>query len=261
MSQRFEEQIIVVTGGAQGIGFAAAKRFLADGAEAVVLLDSNEAALRDAVDRLGERARSLRVDISDEGEVRRAFAQVWEWYGRLNVVFANAGISGQNTRVADLTVEGLQQTLGVNLVGAFLALREGLRFMPRSEGPRSIVTMSSSMAGWDVLDGGADYAASKFGVLGLTRVAALEAAPMGVRVNAVCPGVISTKLGVPDLEAEGTSPTLQKFDSRIPLGKAGTPEEVASTVCFLASEDASHITGAGFLIDGGQTLRSWANSP
>jgi NAD(P)-dependent dehydrogenase (short-subunit alcohol dehydrogenase family) len=138
-------------------------------------------------------------------------------------------------------------------------LRSSLRAMIEGGRPGAIVNMSSSMAGWDVLAGGASYAASKHGVLGLTRSAALDAAPYGIRVNAVCPGVIETALGIPDLE-DGTSGR-DRFAARIPLRRVGEPADVAAVVAFLASDDSRHVTGAGWLIDGGQTLQSWANAP
>jgi NAD(P)-dependent dehydrogenase (short-subunit alcohol dehydrogenase family) len=115
------------------------------------------------------------------------------------------------------------------------------------------------LAGSDVLAGGSAYAASKQGVLGLTRTSALDAAPYGIRVNAVCPGVVETPLGIPDLPdgADGRD----RFASRIPLRRVGAPADVAAAVAFLASSDARHITGSGLLIDGGQTLQSWSNAP
>jgi NAD(P)-dependent dehydrogenase (short-subunit alcohol dehydrogenase family) len=120
--------------------------------------------------------------------------------------------------------------------------------------------MASSMAGWDVLAGAAPYMASKHAVVGLTRSAALDAARHGIRVNTVCPGVIQTGLGVPDLQAGG-SRGLQRFSERIPLRRVGQTDDVAAVVAFLASPDSCHVTGASWLIDGGQTLQSWSNAP
>ena len=117
------------------------------------------------------------------------------------------------------------------------------------------------MAGWDVLSGGAGYASTKHGVVGLTRVAALDAAPYGIRVNAICPGVIETTLGVPAADRAGYLSGIQRFADRIPLRRIGQPEDVAAAVAFLAADEARHITGVDGLIDGGQTLQSWANAP
>jgi NAD(P)-dependent dehydrogenase (short-subunit alcohol dehydrogenase family) len=112
-----------------------------------------------------------------------------------------------------------------------------------------------------VLAGGAGYASSKHGVVGLTRIAALDAAPYGIRVNAICPGVIETRLGVPAEDTATYEAGVQRFANRIPLRRIGQPEDVAAAVAFLASDDARHVTGIDWLIDGGQTLQSWANAP
>ena len=121
--------------------------------------------------------------------------------------------------------------------------------------------MGSSMAGWDVLAGGAGYVATKHGVVGLTRVAALDVAPYGIRVNAICPGVIeTTRLAFRRL-ARHFGSSVQHFADRIPLRRIGQPDDVAAAVAFLASDEASHVTGVDWLIDGGQTLQSWANAP
>ena len=125
----------------------------------------------------------------------------------------------------------------------------------------AVVNMSSSMAGFDVLSGAAGYAATKHAILGLTRVAALDAAPYGIRVNAICPGVIETSLGVPASDPDGRRTSVDRFAARIPLRRIGQPEDVAAVVAFLASADAAHITGVGWLIDGGQTMQSWSNAP
>ncbi|RUV08527.1 SDR family oxidoreductase, partial [Mesorhizobium sp. M7A.T.Ca.TU.009.01.3.1] len=119
----------------------------------------------------------------------------------------------------------------------------------------------SSIAGWDLLSGGAGYVASKHGVVGLTRVAALDAAPYGIRVNAICPGVIETTLGVPVSGDGEFKSSVQHFADRIPLRRIGQPDDVAAAVAFLASDEARHVTGVDWLIDGGQTLQSWANAP
>jgi NAD(P)-dependent dehydrogenase (short-subunit alcohol dehydrogenase family) len=121
--------------------------------------------------------------------------------------------------------------------------------------------MSSSMAGWDVLAGAAGYAASKHAVLGLTRIAALDVARYAIRVNAVCPGVVETALGVPAGDGEAYQRGVQRFADRIPLRRIGQPEDVAAVVAFLASDEAAHVTGVGWLIDGGQTMQSWSNAP
>jgi NAD(P)-dependent dehydrogenase (short-subunit alcohol dehydrogenase family) len=249
--KRFAGKTVLVTGGGGAIGAAAARRFDAEGASVVV------------VDRDGDAAESVAVqldgmavvaDVGDPDQVQAAVDAALERYGRLDAVFNNAGVSGAPAPVQELAIEEWDEVLRINLRGIFLVLRASLRAMIAGGRPGAIVNMGSSMAGWDVLAGGAAYAASKHAVVGLTRTAALDAAAYGIRVNAVCPGVIDTTLGIPGDERD-------RFANRIPLRRVGEPDDVAAVVAFLASDDARHVTGAGWLIDGGQTLQSWANAP
>jgi len=258
---RFRDQVSLVTGAAGGIGAAAAARFAAEGAR-VVLVDVDEHAAHataTAVARSGCEAIALAADVGEPAQVSSAFERAVDHFGRIDIVFNNAGIAGPAAPVDGLDVAAFDRVLRVNLRGAFLVLQAALRAMIAAGGGGAIVNMSSSMAGWDVLAGGGAYAASKYGVLGLTRVSALEAAPYGIRVNAVCPGVVETALGIPDLE--DSSAERDRFAARIPLRRVAAPEDVAGLVAFLASSDARHITGAAYLIDGGQTLQSWSNAP
>jgi len=259
--RRFAEKVALVTGGGGAIGAAAAERLSGEGARVVVVdLDAERAeATTAALSGAGGDAVAVVADVGDSAEAASAIELAVSRFGRLDVVFNNAGISGASGPVYDLEVAEFDEVLRVNLRGVFLVLRASLRAMIAGGGGGAIVNMSSSMAGWDVLAGGSAYAASKHGVLGLTRTAALEAAPYGIRVNAVCPGVVATPLGIPDL-ADGTSGR-DRFAARIPLRRVGEPADVAAVVAFLASDDARHITGASLLIDGGQTLQSWANAP
>ncbi|WP_145713114.1 SDR family NAD(P)-dependent oxidoreductase [Mesorhizobium tianshanense] len=181
-----------------------------------------------------------------------------ETFGRLDAVFNNAGISGAVAPVHELPVEDWDTIIRINLRGMFLVLQASLRVMIQAGNGGSIVNIGSSMAGWDVLASGAGYVASKHGVVGLTRVAAIDAAPYGIRVNAICPGVIETTLGVPAAGGGDFESGVQHFADRIPLRRIGQPDDVAA---FLASDEARHVTGADWLIDGGQTLQSWANAP
>jgi NAD(P)-dependent dehydrogenase (short-subunit alcohol dehydrogenase family) len=258
---RFAERVVLVTGGGGAIGGAAAQRFASEGARVVVVdrdaagAEATVAAIRSA----GGDAIPSVADVGEPSEVDAAVGLALSRFGRLDAVFNNAGISGTPAPLHELEVAEFDEVLRVNLRGVFLVLRASLRAIIASGRPGAIVNMSSSMAGWDVLAGGSAYAASKHGVLGLTRTAALDAAPYGIRVNAVCPGVIETTLGIPGL-ADGTSGR-DRFANRIPLRRVGEPSDVAAVVAFLASDDSRHVTGAGWLIDGGQTLQSWANAP
>jgi NAD(P)-dependent dehydrogenase (short-subunit alcohol dehydrogenase family) len=259
--RRFVDSVALVTGGGGAIGAAAAQRFADEGARLVVVdLDAGRAeATAAAVCGAGGDAVAAVADVGDPAEAASAIELAMSRFGGLDVVFNNAGIAGVPAPIHDLDVAEFDEVLRVNLRGGFLVLRASLRAMIAAGRGGAIVNMASSMAGWDVLAGGSAYAASKHGILGLTRTAALDAAPYGIRVNAVCPGVIDTPLGIP--EPDDGSSNRDRFAARIPLRRVGDPADVAAVVAFLASSDARHVTGAGWLIDGGQTLQSWANAP
>jgi NAD(P)-dependent dehydrogenase (short-subunit alcohol dehydrogenase family) len=258
--RRFVDQVALVTGGGGAIGTAAAARLSDEGARvAVVDIDSARAeATAAALGAVGREAIAVVGDVGDPVEVASVFGSVLAHFGRLDVVFNNAGIAGPRAPIHELEVDAFDEVLRVNLRGVFLVLRASVGAMVAGGRGGAIVNMASSMAGWDVLEGGSAYAASKYGVLGLTRSAALDAAPYGIRVNAVCPGVIETALGIPDPDP---AEARERFAARIPLRRVGVPADVAAVVAFLASSEARHVTGAGWLIDGGQTLQSWSNAP
>lgn len=263
IGKRFEGKTVLVTGGAGAIGSAAVRRFAAEGAS-VAAVDRDRARTEAFVAELeaaGVSALAVVADLGSEEGAARAVAETVARFGRLDVAFNNAGIAGKVAPVYELSAADWDEIVRVNLRSVFLVQREALKAMITASIAGSIVNMSSSMAGFDVLSGAAGYAATKHAVLGLTRIAALDAAPYGIRVNAVCPGVIETSLGVPAADRDGHLRSVARFASRIPLRRIGTPEDVAALVAFLASDEAAHVTGAGWLIDGGQTMQSWSNAP
>jgi NAD(P)-dependent dehydrogenase (short-subunit alcohol dehydrogenase family) len=260
MTMRFENKTVLVTGAAGVIGSAAVRRFISEGAR-VAIADLNGTKAEEVAVEFGDRARAFAVDVADPAAVEVMVGAVTAHFGGIDVLFNNAGISGTVAPVHDLSIEDWQKIVGINLNGIFYVLRATLAAMIAGKRQGAIVNMGSSMAGWDVLSGGVGYAATKHGVVGITRIAALDAAPYGIRVNAICPGVIETRLGVPAEDEAAYSAGIERFAHRIPLRRIGQPEDVAAAVAFLASDDAKHVTGVDWLIDGGQTLQSWANAP
>jgi NAD(P)-dependent dehydrogenase (short-subunit alcohol dehydrogenase family) len=263
MSGRFEGKVAIVTGGGGAIGSATARRFAGEGA-AVAILDIDAAAGAKAAAELtaaGARAIAVEADVADEAAVDAAIAETLSAFSGIDVLFNNAGISGVVAPAHELSFADWDHIVRVNLRGIFVVQRQALRAMIDGGRPGAVVNMASSMSGWDVLSGGAGYISTKHAVLGLTKAAALDVARYGIRVNAVCPGVIETTLGVPAADQAAYRAGIARFADRIPTRRIGQPEDVAAVVAFLASAEAVHVTGAGWLIDGGQTLQSWANAP
>jgi NAD(P)-dependent dehydrogenase (short-subunit alcohol dehydrogenase family) len=260
---RFAGKTVLVTGGAGAIGSAAIRRFAAEAASIAVVdinVERTEALVASlAASNIG--AIGIIADVSSEADAVRAIAETVGHYRRLDVVFNNAGTAGKIAAAHELSASDWDEIVRINLRGVFLIQREGLRAMIAAGTAGAIVNMASSMAGFDVLAGGAGYVATKHAVLGLTRAAALDAARYGIRVNAVCPGVIETSLGVPAADQDAYRTNVGRFADRIPLRRIGQPEDVAAVVAFLASDEAAHVTGVGWLIDGGQTMQSWSNAP
>jgi NAD(P)-dependent dehydrogenase (short-subunit alcohol dehydrogenase family) len=262
--KRFEGKVALVTGGGNGIGRAAALRLAQEGAVVVVVdvIGSRAMAVANEIENAGAKALAVTADVSVAADVQRMIAAAEQQFGRLQVMFNNAGIGGESSPVVALSLQEWNHVIAVNLRGVFLSCKYGVPALIRA-GSGAIVNMSSDMAGWDTLAESAPYMASKEGVAALTKSLALQVAGHGIRVNAVCPGIIETGLSFEqgasgDQEAQAY---FERFRQRIPLRRMGQPDDVAAAVAFLASEDARHITGSLLLIDGGQTLQSWSNAP
>jgi NAD(P)-dependent dehydrogenase (short-subunit alcohol dehydrogenase family) len=249
---------VLVTGGAGVIGSVTARHFLAAGAR-VMLADLEPDRLASVAATMPGDVPWIAGDLSRPDPAEAAVAATCAAFGRLDVLFSNAGIAGASAPFPQWTLEDWDAVIAANLRSMFLMLRAASAQMLADGRGGSIVTMASSMSGWDVLSGGAGYVASKHAVAGLTKSAALDLGPHGIRVNAVCPGVIETTLGVPGLAGAKGGSAVARFAERIPLGRIGQPEDVAEIVVFLASESARHVNGALWLIDGGQTLQSHSN--
>jgi len=247
----FRGQVALVTGASSGMGLATARAFAAHGAS-VALADINEDALRAANDELtsaGQQALAVVCDVSDEDQVAALVDRTVATYGRLDMAFNNAGIQVPPSDAADEPAGIFERVNAINLRGVWACMKHELRQM-REQGSGPIVNCSS-LGGLVGLPGRASYHASKHGVLGLTKSAALEYAPRGIRINAVCPGTIATPM-VADMEAKGELDMAEAIRNQ-PIGRLGTADEIAAAVLWLCSRGASFVVGVALPVDGGYT--------
>ena len=247
----FRGQVALVTGASSGMGLATARAFAAQGAS-VALADINEGALRAANDELtsaGQQALAVVCDVSDEDQVAALVDRTVATYGRLDMAFNNAGIQVPPSDAADEPAGIFERVNAINLRGVWACMKHELRQM-REQGSGAIVNCSS-LGGLVGLPGRASYHASKHGVLGLTKSAALEYAPRGIRINAVCPGTIATPM-VADMEAKGELDMAEAIRNQ-PIGRLGTADEIAAAVLWLCSPGASFVVGVALPVDGGYT--------
>jgi NAD(P)-dependent dehydrogenase (short-subunit alcohol dehydrogenase family) len=253
MNLSFENKIALVTGAGSGMGLATAKAFAEAGA-AVVLADVHEQAIRSAAEELiagGHRALAVRCNVADEAEVAAMVARTVSTFGRLDAAFNNAGVMPPAVETGDASAEDFDRVTAINLRGVWNCMKYELRQM-REQGSGAIVNCSS-IGGLIGNPGRAIYHASKHGVIGLTKSAALEYASRGIRINAVCPGTIETAM-VADMMAR-ESITREDFQRDLPIGRLGRPEEIAAAVLWLCSEGASFVIGHALAVDGGYTAR------
>jgi NAD(P)-dependent dehydrogenase (short-subunit alcohol dehydrogenase family) len=247
---RLQGKAAIVTGAGSGIGRASAKLFAAEGAR-VLASDLGDAALETAeqIRASGGAAVGVISDASDEASVQELIARARRDLGGLDVVFANAGISGGISTLEDTTSELFEQVLRVNLIGPFLAVKHAAPGMVK-QGSGSIIC-TASVAGLRAGAGGIPYSASKAGLISLVQTTANALRATGVRVNAICPGLIETAMTQPLFELARSRGTEVRLGQLSMLGRPGRPEEIASVALFLASDDASYLTGQAVPVDGG----------
>jgi NAD(P)-dependent dehydrogenase (short-subunit alcohol dehydrogenase family) len=248
MGADLEDKVVLVTGAGSGIGEACAHRAAADGARVAVVDIAREAAERVASE-IGGDARAIEADVADEGSVAAMVATVVEQFGRLDGAINNAGVGGAHLAVGDYTLDDWRRVMRVNLDGVFLCVREEIRAM-RKTGGGSIVNMASVLAAAGYPEQVA-YVTSKHALVGLTRVAALDHARDGIRVNAVGPAFILTPL----VEQTMTPEAVAAVAPMHALGRWGRPEEVAEMTAWLLSDAASFATATFYPLDGGLLAR------
>lgn len=249
MGVSFEGQVALVTGAGSGMGLATARAFAEAGAS-VVLADINEEAVRTAADKLTARAFkaiAIYCNVADESQVVSMIEQTVSTFGRLDAAFNNAGVISRWTEMVAVTNDEWNRVMEINLRGVWNCMRHELRQMLQ-QGSGAIVNCSS-IGGIAGAPGLSAYSASKHGVIGLTKTAALEYAAKGIRVNAVCPGMINTPMA--DVLTGGNTQILDEMVKNAPIGRLGEPEEIAAAVLWLCSPGASYVIGHALVVDGG----------
>ncbi|HNM78797.1 MAG TPA: SDR family oxidoreductase [Tepidiformaceae bacterium] len=253
---RLENQVAVITGAASGIGEGTVRAYVAEGAK-VVIADIEDGRGSALAEELGPGTTFVHTDVSSEDDVARAVATAVERWGRLDVMFNNAGFGGAGGPIEDLDMAAYDTTMNVLLKGVFMGAKHAARQM-KAQGS-GVILNTASVAGLQAGFGPLVYSAAKAAVAHFSRCLAVELAPFGVRVNAICPGVIVTNiftnsLGVP---AEMRDALLPKIDTALsnwaPLGRSGFPADIANAALWLASPEASYVTGQAITVDGGLT--------
>jgi len=254
MAGRMAGKVALITGGASGIGRATAIAFAREGAKVAVadyMVDGGERTVK-TIREAGGQAMFINADVSRPKEVEAMVTKTVEAYGRLDCAFNNAGVEGRIANTAEASDEDWDRTIATNLTGVWFCMKYEIREMLK-RGGGSIVN-TASVAGMIGFPGFAPYCASKGGVIQLTRTAALEYAKSGIRVNAVCPGVIRTPMveRLMDSYPEFNEPLLISYE---PIGRMGKPEEIAEAVLWLSSDAASFVTGLPMAVDGAWTAQ------
>ena len=257
MTGLLQGKVAVITGAASGIGLASAERFVAEGAK-IVIGDIADAEGQAAADRLGAAAIFVHTDVTDESAIEGIIAAAVAAFGRLDVMFNNAGNQGDVSALSDLNADGFDRTLALLTRSVALGHKYAAKQFARQGGGGTIISTSSTaglQGGW----AGAAYTASKHAVIGLIHQAAAEFAPLGIRSNAIAPGTIMTPImarafgGPMEQAPEFLAYLAQELGPKLPIGRVGQPEDIADVAVFLASELSRYVTGIVVPIDGGAT--------
>lgn len=249
MDKLFQNQVALVTGGSFGIGRAACVAFAGRGAKVVIAdwIEDQESTTLRLIQEAGSEGLFVQCDVSNGKDVKALIEKTIATFGRLDFAFNNAGIEGSLAPTHECTEENWDKTTGINLKGIWLCMHHEIQQM-RKQG-KGVIVNCASVAGLAGFPGLPAYVASKHGVVGLTKTAALENASAGIRVNAVCPGVIHTAMID---RVTGQSKEVEKqYTAMEPIGRMGKPEEVAEAVVWLCSDAASFVTGDAMTVDGG----------
>lgn len=251
--ERMNDKTALVTGAGSGIGKAAALKFAKSGANVVVaeVAEKDGEETVDQIKKQGGEAIFVKTDVSNPDDVENMIGRTVEAYGRLDYAFNNAGIEGDQAPTGDASLKNWNKVIAINLTGVWLCMKAEIQQMLKNHG--GVIVNMSSVAGRVGFTNIPAYTASKHGVLGLTKNAALEYAETGIRVNAVCPGVIHTDMI--DRFTGGDKEAIEGMAAMQPMNRMGKPEEVADLVVYLCSDQASFITGESVAIDGGFTAR------
>jgi NAD(P)-dependent dehydrogenase (short-subunit alcohol dehydrogenase family) len=248
---RLEGKVAIVTGAASGIGHASAVLFAREGAR-LVIVDRDAEGLNGTASAILENHGTAKIfagDVGREADVKAFVQFALATFGSLDIVYANAGILGPTTPILEQTVEQWHDVLQTNLIGPFLAIKHAAPHMIKKG--RGSIILTASTAGLKANAGGAPYSASKAGVISLAQTAANSLLGTGVRVNAICPGLIETGMTRATFEAARERGTADKIGQLNPLQRAGVPEEIAAMALFLASDESSYVNGQAFPVDGG----------